>query len=266
VDRKARRACSTSPSTCRAPTASSGADASLTGHAGSPLPAPALSPARFHRASLLEFPHVRSRFPAGEPVKFLAANLLLNGPDAATGPAARRARKVARRRRLGRSAEEAGFDAVGIGERPGRHPAVPVAATARSTAPGAAPRLIRRIHIDLGRVFRDLSLSRAASIDLATLPARAHHCAAHPGRLPADHRPHRGAGPGDGGAGNSNALVGTPETVAQALLDYVDLGVDIISMRSYDLLGDAIDVGRHVIPLVREEVAKRDAGAAGWSG
>ena len=34
-----------------------------------------------------------------------------------------------------------------------------------------------------------------------------------------------------GGAGNSNALVGTPETVAQALLDYVDLGVDIISMR-----------------------------------
>jgi alkanesulfonate monooxygenase len=62
-----------------------------------------------------------------------------------------------------------------------------------------------------------------------------------------------------GGAGNSNALVGTPETVAQAILDYVDLGVDIISMRGYDLLGDAIDVGRYVLPLVREEVAKRDA-------
>jgi alkanesulfonate monooxygenase len=62
-----------------------------------------------------------------------------------------------------------------------------------------------------------------------------------------------------GGAGNSNALVGTPETVAQALLDYVDLGVDIISMRGYDLLGDTIDVGRYVIPLVREEVARRDA-------
>lgn len=61
-----------------------------------------------------------------------------------------------------------------------------------------------------------------------------------------------------GGAGNSNALVGTPETVAAALLDYVDLGVDIISMRGYDLLGDAIDVGRYVIPLVREEVALRD--------
>ncbi|MFD5626811.1 LLM class flavin-dependent oxidoreductase [Streptomyces sp. NPDC127072] len=61
-----------------------------------------------------------------------------------------------------------------------------------------------------------------------------------------------------GGAGNSNALVGTPETVAQALLDYYDLGVDILSARGYDLLDDAIDFGRHVIPLVREEVAKRD--------
>ncbi|WP_405151620.1 LLM class flavin-dependent oxidoreductase [Sphaerisporangium sp. NBC_01403] len=61
-----------------------------------------------------------------------------------------------------------------------------------------------------------------------------------------------------GGAGNSNALVGTPETVAQALLDYHDLGVEILSARGYDLLDDAIDFGRHVIPLVREEVAKRD--------
>ncbi|MDQ0790584.1 LLM class flavin-dependent oxidoreductase [Streptomyces sp. B3I8] len=61
-----------------------------------------------------------------------------------------------------------------------------------------------------------------------------------------------------GGAGNSNALVGTPETVAQALLDYYDLGVDILSARGYDLLQDAVDFGRYVIPLVREEVAKRD--------
>jgi alkanesulfonate monooxygenase len=65
-----------------------------------------------------------------------------------------------------------------------------------------------------------------------------------------------------GGSGNSNALVGTPETVAQAILDYIDLGVDIISMRGYDLLADAVDVGQQVIPLVREEVARRDAAAA----
>lgn len=65
-----------------------------------------------------------------------------------------------------------------------------------------------------------------------------------------------------GGAGNSNALVGTPEVVAQAILDYVDLGVDIISMRGYNLLADAVDIGRHVIPIVRDEVAKRDRAVA----
>ena len=65
-----------------------------------------------------------------------------------------------------------------------------------------------------------------------------------------------------GGAGNSNALVGTPEQVAEALLAYYDLGVRVISARGYDLLDDAIDFGRYVIPIVREEVAKRDASAA----
>jgi alkanesulfonate monooxygenase len=61
-----------------------------------------------------------------------------------------------------------------------------------------------------------------------------------------------------GGAGNSNALVGTPETVAAALLDYYDLGIEILSARGYDLLEDAVDFGRQVIPIIREEVAKRD--------
>ena len=65
-----------------------------------------------------------------------------------------------------------------------------------------------------------------------------------------------------GGAGNSNALVGTPETVALALLDYVDLGVDILSARGYDMLEDTIEFGREVIPIVRAEVARRDAAKA----
>ncbi|RLP74997.1 LLM class flavin-dependent oxidoreductase [Mycetocola tolaasinivorans] len=64
-----------------------------------------------------------------------------------------------------------------------------------------------------------------------------------------------------GGRGNSNALVGTPETVAAALLDYIDLGVDIISARGYDYVDDTIDFGRYVIPLVRAEVVRRDAAA-----
>jgi alkanesulfonate monooxygenase len=61
-----------------------------------------------------------------------------------------------------------------------------------------------------------------------------------------------------GGGGNSTALVGTPETVAAALLDYYDLGVRIFSARGYDIYDDAIDFGRYVIPLVREEVARRE--------
>ncbi|WP_256795185.1 LLM class flavin-dependent oxidoreductase [Terrabacter sp. Ter38] len=65
-----------------------------------------------------------------------------------------------------------------------------------------------------------------------------------------------------GGGGNSTALVGTPETVAAALLDYYDLGVRIFSARGYHLYDDAVDVGRHVIPLVREEVARREAATA----
>jgi alkanesulfonate monooxygenase len=61
-----------------------------------------------------------------------------------------------------------------------------------------------------------------------------------------------------GAAGNSTALVGTPETVAQALLDYVDIGVTTFLMRGYDPYDDAIDYGRHLLPLVRTEVERRD--------
>lgn len=61
-----------------------------------------------------------------------------------------------------------------------------------------------------------------------------------------------------GAAGNSTALVGTPETVAQALLDYVDIGVTTLLIRGYDPLDDAIDYGRHLLPLVRAELARRE--------
>lgn len=74
------------------------------------------------------------------------------------------------------------------------------------------------------------------------------------------------AGKAAGGRGNSNALVGTPEQVAAALLDYIDLGVDIISARGYDYVDDTIDFGRYVIPLVRDEVARRDAAASAQKG
>jgi alkanesulfonate monooxygenase len=64
-----------------------------------------------------------------------------------------------------------------------------------------------------------------------------------------------------GAMGNSNALVGTPETVAQALLDYVDIGATTLLIRGYDPYDDAVDYGRELIPLVREELRRREAGA-----
>jgi alkanesulfonate monooxygenase len=62
-----------------------------------------------------------------------------------------------------------------------------------------------------------------------------------------------------GAKGNSTALVGTPEQVADALLDYYDLGVSTFLIRGFDPLEDAIDYGKALIPLTRELVAQRDA-------
>jgi alkanesulfonate monooxygenase len=64
-----------------------------------------------------------------------------------------------------------------------------------------------------------------------------------------------------GGRWNSTALVGTPEQVAAALLDYYDLGVTTFLIRGFDPLDDAIDYGRALIPATRELVRKRRAGA-----
>ncbi|HXJ82334.1 MAG TPA: LLM class flavin-dependent oxidoreductase [Candidatus Methylomirabilis sp.] len=64
------------------------------------------------------------------------------------------------------------------------------------------------------------------------------------------------------GAGNTTALVGTPEQVAESLLDYYDLGVTTLLIRGFDPLHDAEEYGRELIPLVRREVARRDRAAA----
>lgn len=62
-----------------------------------------------------------------------------------------------------------------------------------------------------------------------------------------------------GAAGNSTALVGTPEQVAESLLAYVDLGFETLLIRGFHPMQDAIDYGRELIPLVRAEVARRAA-------
>ncbi|HLF77308.1 MAG TPA: LLM class flavin-dependent oxidoreductase [Dehalococcoidia bacterium] len=61
-----------------------------------------------------------------------------------------------------------------------------------------------------------------------------------------------------GADGNSTALVGTPEQVAESLLDYYDAGATTLLIRGFDPLQDAIDYGRDLLPLVHAEVARRD--------
>lgn len=61
-----------------------------------------------------------------------------------------------------------------------------------------------------------------------------------------------------GAGGNTSALVGTPEQVAESILRYYDLGVSSILIRGFEPLEDAREFGRELIPLVREGVARRD--------
>ena len=60
-----------------------------------------------------------------------------------------------------------------------------------------------------------------------------------------------------GAQGNSTSLVGTPEQVVDALLDYYDLGITKFLFRGFDPLEDAVDYGRNLLPLFRQAVAAR---------
>jgi alkanesulfonate monooxygenase len=62
-----------------------------------------------------------------------------------------------------------------------------------------------------------------------------------------------------GAAGNSTALVGTPEQVAEAMLRYYDLGITTLLLKGFDPLADVIDFGKELLPLVRQGVSARDA-------
>jgi alkanesulfonate monooxygenase len=55
-----------------------------------------------------------------------------------------------------------------------------------------------------------------------------------------------------GSGGNSTALVGTAEQVADALLKYIHLGLSTVLIRGFNPLGDAIDYGQELIPRLRE--------------
>ncbi|HAB23769.1 MAG TPA: alkanesulfonate monooxygenase, partial [Pantoea sp.] len=57
-------------------------------------------------------------------------------------------------------------------------------------------------------------------------------------------------------------LVGAPETVAEAALEYYKLGVTTFLFRGFDQLRDAADYGRLLLPTIRERVAAYDTAQA----
>jgi alkanesulfonate monooxygenase len=57
-----------------------------------------------------------------------------------------------------------------------------------------------------------------------------------------------------------NALVGSPRTVADALLDYVRLGVTGFRLSGITEPEDTVKIGREVIPLVRSTVLQEGTG------
>ncbi|KPM37313.1 hypothetical protein AK830_g9245 [Neonectria ditissima] len=64
-----------------------------------------------------------------------------------------------------------------------------------------------------------------------------------------------------GARGASTALVGSYQTAADSILDYVDLGATLISIRGYDNLNDSIDYGRYILPIVRAGLKERENAA-----
>jgi alkanesulfonate monooxygenase len=62
-----------------------------------------------------------------------------------------------------------------------------------------------------------------------------------------------------GAAGNSTALVGTPDQVADAMLKYYEMGIGAFILKGFDPVPDAADFGKRLLPLVRDGGEKVDA-------
>jgi alkanesulfonate monooxygenase len=69
-----------------------------------------------------------------------------------------------------------------------------------------------------------------------------------------------------GAAGNSTGLVGTAEQVADAMLEYYDIGIDHFLIRGFEPLKDSIEYGRELLPVVRAKVADRTGQSVALAG
>jgi alkanesulfonate monooxygenase len=61
-----------------------------------------------------------------------------------------------------------------------------------------------------------------------------------------------------GALGNTSCLVGTPEQVADAILEYYKLGIGSFLIRGFDPFNDTIDFGRELIPRIKAGAAAID--------
>jgi len=65
-----------------------------------------------------------------------------------------------------------------------------------------------------------------------------------------------------GAMGNTSCLVGTPEQVARAMLEYYKLGIHSFLIRGFDPYEDTVDFGRELIPRLRAGAAELDRAQA----
>jgi alkanesulfonate monooxygenase len=65
-----------------------------------------------------------------------------------------------------------------------------------------------------------------------------------------------------GAVGNTTCIVGTPEQVSNALLQYYRLGVHSFLIRGFDPYNDTIEFGRELIPRLRAGAAELDKAVA----
>lgn len=73
-----------------------------------------------------------------------------------------------------------------------------------------------------------------------------------------DKRLWTGAALATGARGNTTGLVGTPQQVAEALVEYYDMGVDTFLVRGFDPLDDTIEYGHSLLPLTKRLIAERE--------
>jgi alkanesulfonate monooxygenase len=61
-----------------------------------------------------------------------------------------------------------------------------------------------------------------------------------------------------GALGNTSCLVGTPEQVARAILEYYKLGIASVLIRGFDPFNDTVEFGRELIPRIKAGALELD--------